>query len=428
MNMIRISRVVRMSIKNLGQYKMRAGLTVLGIIFGVCSVVAMLSVGEGASRQVQDQIQRQGSNNIWIKSEKLPEEQMSGGQTESSRVATYGLFYEDAEHLEGFVPDMESITPLKSLRSTARFIDKQVEVEVIATVPWYPQVTNYGMLAGRFITKKDDETGAPVCVIGARLARNLFTGMDPLGKDMRVGEDAYRIVGVIGDIYSTRDYTNKPLWFLGENQSVYIPLGSYRARNSDKIVQSGSGNMSFEEVELHQIILKIRSQDGVIRAADVVRDVLARRHERKDYNIEVPLQLLEQARETQRLFNIVLGSIAAISLIVGGIGIMNIMLATVSERTREIGIRRALGAHRRDIVQQFLIETLVLSTSGGFIGMALGAIIPKVVTLLTDVPTVLTAGSFIIAFSVSVAVGLIFGIYPARRAAMMDPIEALRHE
>ncbi len=429
MKFLRFERVVRMSVKNLTQYKMRASLTVLGIVFGVCSVVAMLSVGEGASQEIQEQIRLRGSNNILIKSVKLPEEQLSGGQsTTQSRVANYGITYDDAERIARFVPDLKSLTPLKSVRQDIRYRENKVETRLVATRPWYPDVTNHRMLAGRFFTKKDAEMATPVCIIGARLARNLFPAIDPLGKIMRIEEDIYRVIGVIGDVYSTREFENTPLWFVGSNPDVFIPLESWRKRNGDLFVKRSGGSSIYERVHLHELILNIENQENVMMAADRVRDILAQYHDRMDYEIEVPLQLIQDAKDSQRIFNIVLGVIAAISLLVGGIGIMNIMLATVSERTREIGIRRAMGAHRSDIVQQFLIETLVLSISGGVIGMILGAVIPMLVTAFTDLKTVLTPISFIVAFSVSVFVGLTFGIYPARRAARMDPIEALRHE
>ncbi|HUT25042.1 MAG TPA: ABC transporter permease [Sumerlaeia bacterium] len=428
MKIVRIERVVRMAVKNLAQYKMRAGLTVLGIIFGVCSVVAMLSVGEGASREIQEQLQQQGSRNIWLASEKLPEEQLSGGQTNSSRIAIYGLTYDDANRFSRIVPNLESLTPSKKVRFDVRFQDRSKETEIVATTPWCAEIKNLRVLAGRFISPRDMEEGAPVCAIGARLARTLFAAYDPIGKNMKVGNDVYRVVGVVADKFSTPEFENKPPWFVGDEEQVYIPLKTYVQRNGDMFVRFGGGASTMEKVELHEVILTLREQDHVMQAAEVVRNVLRGNHSREDYQIKVPLQLIRQMQATRRLFNIVLGSIAAISLIVGGIGIMNIMLATVSERTREIGIRRALGARRRDIVAQFLVETLVLSISGGLIGLLGGVIIPKTITFLTDVRTVLTPLSFIIAFGVSVAVGIVFGLYPARRAALMDPIEALRHE
>jgi len=428
MRFVRIHRIVRMGLKNLWQYKMRAGLTILGIIFGVLSVVAMLSVGEGANREIQDQLRRLGSDNILLRSVKLPEEQFSGGQSSEGEIAVYGLTWTDERRFSQYVPHLKSITPLKIIREDVRYADKKTETEVVATVPWYPAITNHRMLAGRFIASADMETGAPVCVIGAGLARTLFAATDPIGENLRVGTDVYRVVGVVGDVYSTKEFENKPLWFVGENQNVYLPIVTYRQRRGDTFFKWGSGSATFEKVELHQMILAITDQDFVMSAAEAVREILANSHRRADYEIVVPLQLIRQTQETRRLFNIVLGSIAAISLIVGGIGIMNIMLATVSERTREIGVRRALGATRHDIVVQFLVETLILSITGGVIGLIGGAAVPLLITALTHVKTVLTPLSFVVAFSVSVAVGLIFGIYPARRAAMMDPIEALRHE
>ncbi len=427
MKSMRPERMVKLAVKNLSQYKLRAGLTMLGIIFGVCSVVAMLSVGEGANREIQEKIQRMGSQNILIKSVKVPNDE-TGSSGNRRMIAAYGLTYDDAEEISRYVPNLEASTPMKVLRFNVHFKARKLQTDVVATTPWLLRVQNYRMVRGRFLTSADMEFGTPVCVIGARLARLLFSGYDPIGKTLNIDSDAYTVVGIIGDIAQNELPTGNELWLDGENQNVYIPLRTYLQKRGDLFTQWSEGGGIFEKIELHELILTIDKQENVVRAVDAVRRVLRKNHPKEDYSIVVPLELIRQARETRRLFNIVLGSIAAISLIVGGIGIMNIMLATVSERTREIGIRRALGARRRDIVFQFLMETLILSISGGVIGLAFGAIIPMLITATTDVKTVLTFPAFAVAFSVSVTVSVVFGIYPARRAAMMDPIEALRHE
>jgi putative ABC transport system permease protein len=209
---------------------------------------------------------------------------------------------------------------------------------------------------------------------------------------------------------------------------MFIPLTSAKNRIGETVLKRRSGSFEAEKVELHEAIIKVKNQDAVEEVSLIVGDIMERTHKKKDYEIIVPLELLQQAEKTKRMFNIVLGAIAAISLLVGGIGIMNIMLATVSERTREIGIRRALGAKRRDIIWQFLIETVILSATGGILGVALGVAVPFCITWFSGMLTIITPWSPLLAFSISALIGVVFGIYPALRAANMDPVEALRHE
>ncbi len=426
--LLRLVRILKMARLNLSQARLRAGLTTLGIIFGVCSVIAMLAVGEGASQEIQEQLARLGSRNIIIKSIKLPEEQMSGGQTRTNQVASYGLTYDDYRRFAQFVPNLRSTTPMKRVRYDVSFGERKRETNVVPTVPWYPDVTNHRMLRGRFISPRDLETQAPVCVVGARLARYVFPAADPLEKQLRVGGDLYRVVGIIGDVSTYRQLELDPLWYAGEIEDVFVPLTTYTQRKGDMFMKRSSGSSTFEKVELHEVVLTIDQQDNVMRAATAVRDVLSRYHTRQDYEIVVPLQLIRQAQETRRLFNIVLGSLAAISLLVGGIGIMNIMLATVLERTREIGIRRAIGARQMDIIRQFLTEAVLISIVGGLIGIGFGFGLSRVIAAAAGWSTEVTSGSIGVAFGVSVAIGLLFGIYPAVQAAKLDPIEAIRYE
>ncbi|WP_205847894.1 ABC transporter permease [Anaerohalosphaera lusitana] len=404
----------------------------LGIIFGVSSVVSMLAIGEGASQDAQEKISQLGSRNIIIKTVPPPEDKSSIGQQQTLK--EYGLTYDDAERFRGAIPNVRVLVPNRRISDQALYRNSRVSTEVIGTVPWYREILSLSLKYGRFITTTDTHYKQAVCVIDDKVRNELFLFDDPLGQNIKVGGDYYSVVGVVSaqkDIAASelQGGKNNPEKERGANTGkIYIPLTTARTRFGETSIQMGAGGATLERVELQEIIVQSRTIDQVLSTRRSVQSILSRFHKKNDYEIIVPLELMQRAKDVQRIFTIVLGSIAAISLLVGGIGIMNIMMATVSERTREIGIRRALGARQRDIVMQFLSETLILTLCGGILGMAVGSLIPILVTYFGQMRTVITPGSLVLAFGISAAVGLAFGIYPAYRAAHMDPIESLRHE
>ena len=304
----------------------------------------------------------------------------------------------------------------------------RVDCDVVGTVPWYPEMRNHRVARGRFFTDADMEASASVCVLGADVADGLFPLDSPLGRDVRVGENYYRVIGVMEPRGRGVRADETRVGAKASTHEIFIPLETAKNRYGEVLMKMRSGSFQAERIELHEVTVKVASPDQVLPVAEAIKAVLKHHHKKKDYDVVVPLELLRQAERTKQIFNIVLGSIAAISLLVGGIGIMNIMLATVTERTREIGIRRALGARRRDIVTQFLVEAVMLSGTGGVFGVALGIAIPLLVTWFATMKTIITFWSPLLAFSISGLVGVVFGLYPALRAASMDPVEALRHE
>ena len=422
-------RTVQLGIRSLQLHKMRSGLTMLGIIFGVCSVIAMLAIGEGASYEAQQAIKKMGSQNIIIRSVKPPEEMRvtSGGR---SFAVEYGLTYEDADRIESTVLGVRHVLPMRIIRDNIRFNENSVPGQIIGTIPIYPEIAAMDILLGRFLTETDELHMDNVCALTVGLAERLFPYQDPLEEEVRVGATYYRVVGLVREksTEQKRPQSGSPSEGQPLDNNLYIPLSTAKSRFGETLIRRSAGTFEAERVQLHQLTIQLGDEAGVEAAVPQIEAILRRFHKKKDYETIVPLQLLRQAEQTKRIFNIVLGSIAAISLLVGGIGIMNIMLATVTERTREIGIRRALGARKKDIVRQFLIETMVLSVGGGLIGVLLGVLTPLLVSRLADMKTIITPTSLVLAFGISGAVGIIFGLYPASRAAALDPIEALRHE
>jgi putative ABC transport system permease protein len=441
-------RTIQLAMKSLMLHKLRSGLTMLGIVFGVFSVIAMLAIGKGASQQAEDQVLQLGATNVIVRSNKPPRE--TGSNNAGGFVLRYGLLRSDYDLLNRTIPTVTQAIPIRELTKTARHRQHEMNCRVVGCTADYLDINHLELAQGRFISDQDRDNKVNVAVLAAGTAQELFQYENPVGQSVRIADRFYAVVGVtmpreasaaIGGSMSGQEYNN----------DIYIPLETMRVRMGDLNVDRTTGSFSAEYWELSQVTLRVDEKDHVVETAEVIRESLKRNHkDDRDYSIVVPLELLKQADQIRQIFNVVLGSIALISLIVGGIGIMNIMLATVTERTREIGIRRALGAKRRDITIQFLTETIVLSGTGGIVGILMGlatpwafkgiqAIVQKFIfdggeagselgRMFANMDPQPVPASLPIAFFISVMIGIGFGMYPAMSAAKLDPIEALRHE
>jgi putative ABC transport system permease protein len=416
-------RTVRLGVSSLMLHKLRSALTTLGVLFGTSSVIAMLAIGEGASEKAQAEIRLLGSQNVILRSVKPREDFASNQQT---RVNSYGLSNADFERVEATFPGVGRVVPVREIYEEVRRGSRAMNPRVLACPPLYRDVTGRQLLEGRWITDQDERGISNVCVLSDEVARYLFPVEAPLGQTVKIGADYYTVVGTL--MPRTRQRSDAPAAGEKTQAEVFIPLETGRKWYGNLQVKMRAGSREMEEVELHEVVIEVDQPASVPTVAAAAREMLSRYHNQKDYEVVVPLEQLLLAEKTKKIFNLVLGSIASISLLVGGIGIMNVMLATVTERTREIGIRRALGAKRRHIVTQFLVETVVLSVGGGLLGVALGLLAPLIVEHFADMPTVITPGAPLVAFLISAGVGVVFGLYPAWRAANMDPVEALRHE
>ena len=416
----RLIRNTRLGIKTLLLHKLRSLLTMLGVVFGVASVIAMLAVGEGASAEALAQIRKLGSNNIIVSSVKPTNEENS----QRIRMGIYGLKYDDERRILETFPEIRRTAPAKILRKEGRLGHRSLDVRLVGTTPDWFNLVLRDMIAGRSISQWDEIRKAAVVVLTEFGARRLLATQQTVGQSIRIGGNYFEVIGIVRSEGGEGSSVQTP----DQEVDAYIPLSTARQRFGDIFTQRTSGSHIRERVELHQLIVEVKSIDDVERVALGLDRLLKTFHDKGDYRISVPLALLRQAEATKRTFNIVLGSIAGISLLVGGIGIMNIMLASVTERTREIGIRRAIGARRSQIIVQFLIETVVLSTVGGAVGIVVGLLIPALITHVAGMHTIITPSSLILAVGISMTVGIVFGLYPAARAANLDPIVALRHE
>jgi putative ABC transport system permease protein len=427
---LKLARNIRLGVKNLLLHKLRSMLTMLGVVFGVGSVVAMLSVGEGASKDAVAQIRKLGSNNILVEAQEPVEVAgNSGGQ--QRRLSMYGIQYDDVTRAQETIPGVERVVPAKTIRKQGRLGDRVEELRLVGTTPAWFDLVPRDTLAGRTLGLQDMTGFNDVVVLTESGARKLLATRETVGNRVRIGGASFQVIGIIRSEGGTTGSNRRGGGGLAtpdQDVDAYVPLPVMRERFGDVFVEISSGGMTREQVQLHQMIVEVADLNNVPQVANALERMFQTYHTSVDYKMTVPLSLLEEAEATKRRMNVVLGSIAGISLLVGGIGIMNIMLASVTERTREIGIRRAIGARRRQIIGQFLIETLVLSTAGGLIGSGLGVLLPQIVEWSYGMPVSTEPWMLGLSVGISMFVGIVFGLYPAVRAANLDPIQALRHE
>ncbi|MBN2447361.1 MAG: ABC transporter permease [Phycisphaerae bacterium] len=413
------------AVRNLGRHKLRSLLTTLGIIFGVASVLSMVALGEGAKRAILDQIKELGVRNIIINAKKPPAEQNVQDETES-RTLRYGLTFRDADQIAETLPLVEEVLPVHDIEKWLWFKSRRIAAKVRAVTPSYFERLHLTPFLGRTLTAEDGRDRRRVCVVRAKLLEEARYVGDPLKLDLKIGLEYYRVVGVLPD-FEFQSPNKVVLGIDDRAMEVYVPFESALERFGVAQVTQKSGSYESTRVELHQIVCAVQSEERVVVAARAIQTILDSFHDKQDFEVTVPLELLESQQRTQRVFNIVLPVIAGISLLVGGIGILNIMLASITERTREIGIRRAIGASGKDITWQFLVETVSLSMIGGILGMLLGVAGVMVLKHATQWQAVITPWALSLSLGVSCLTGVVFGIYPARRAAAMNPIEALRY-
>jgi putative ABC transport system permease protein len=406
-----------MGFANLRDHKLRSLLTMLGMIFGVAAVVAMLSIGAGAQQKVMAFIEQLGVRNLIVYAKESPNWETH----QKVRRLSPGLTLTDYDVIRGNLKDIEQGTPRKRFEPSKVLPKPQQEAPVLYGVePSYLSISHLRVTEGRFFENGEEESGAPVCVLGAAAKDSLFGTSAAVGEYVKLNEQWFHIVGVVAPQLAVQGDTggaqNEDL-----NNVIYAPLNSVRLRMEDS--QSGYKD------EIDAMYLRLASEDTSATNAEIVRSILnSSHHNAGDFSVVVPAELLAQQRRTEELFNTVMVAIASISLLVGGIGIMNIMLAAILERTREIGVRRAVGARQRDIVRQFVMEAVLISFAGGLVGIILGFAMSEMIAWFAGWSTVVTVSSILLAFVVSISVGLVFGIYPAMKAARLDPVEAIRYE
>jgi putative ABC transport system permease protein len=408
---------LKMGLASLFAHKLRSLLTMLGMIFGVGAVVAMLSITAGAQKEMMSFIDQLGVNNIIVEAH----EALDRNELQTVRSISPGLTFRDFRAISENVSGLVAITPRKRFKPQ-KLLPKtnQDTPQLIGVLPNFVEINSLKLVAGRFFTDDENRSSSPVCVLGETAKVNLLGYDNAVGKFVKVNDSWLQVIGVLTP-QSSGDADVEGATATNRNNLIIAPLNTVMRRFED--------NTSYLKDEIDGIYMKVGTNIDSIETSNVVRAILTATHkDAGDFTVIVPAGLLEQRKQTQMIFNVVMICIAGISLLVGGIGIMNIMLATVLERTREIGIRRAIGARQADIVRQFLTEAVLISIAGGLIGIAFGVTLSKIIASAAGWSTLVTGSSIGVAFGVSVFIGLLFGIYPAVQAAKLDPIEAIRYE
>jgi putative ABC transport system permease protein len=443
---------LRTAIEAVGHNKVRAALTSLGILFGVASVIAMLANGKGAEQEILQQLQMLGTNNIVVAPLVIQkEEQVKNDKAAAPTKFSPGLRYADAQAIRTVIADIDASSAEIVLNTIITREGRHRSAKLVGVDTSYFRIMNLIVGEGGTFTDKQVENGLMVAVIGHGVKSKFFTQVDPIGQTIKVGQNWLTVIGVLADRKVSGQNAQK-LGIRDSNMDVYIPaptmLLRYRNRAlvtqqeieaASKRAQGNTSDTASDDPErraemrnmnqLDRIIVRVKETRMVPSVADIMQRMLARRHNTVvDFEVTVPELLLKQEQRTRTIFNVVLGAIASISLIVGGIGIMNIMLASILERIKEIGVRRAMGATQRDIRYQFLAEAMLISAAGGVAGILLGGAFSFAIEKIAGIHTIVSAMSVIVAFGVSASVGLAFGIVPAHRAALQDPITCLRYE
>lgn len=420
--------------------KLRSLLTALGIIFGVAAVIAMLAIGNGAQQEILEQIRLVGVNNIVITpvvtqvEENLAEE--SDLEEEKGKFSP-GLKLSDVESISKTIPGIKNISPEIVLETNLVKSGIRRSAKLVGVTPAYFEVLDFRLREGKMFTESNLLNGEPVCIIGKSVQAKFFSKENPVGKMIKSGNQWLEVIGVLEERLVSEQSISK-LGIRDFNMDVYVPIRTMLIRFKNRDLVTGAAVLDEEQLaanpdpnyhQIDKIVVQVEESESLNPTAEVISKLLERRHLTVvDFEITIPELLLKQQQRTQNIFNIVLGAIAGISLLVGGIGIMNIMLASVMERIKEIGLRLSLGAKKSDIVNQFLFEAVMISITGGIIGVILGVLLAHLVSTFGDFPTIITLSSILVSFGVAATVGLVFGIAPARKAAMQDPITSLRYE